>query len=61
MVDRVDEEAAERDQGGQQIEPGGPARAPEGLNATGNNDGNQISVTPDGSNYTEFRLIRLSG
>ncbi|MBV7672473.1 hypothetical protein STHAL_23785 [Streptomyces halstedii] len=31
------------------------------LNATGNNDGNQISVTPDGSNYTEFRLIKLSG
>ncbi|MFG3281561.1 RICIN domain-containing protein [Streptomyces sp. NPDC048111] len=29
------------------------------LNATGNNDGNQISVTPDGTNYTGFRLIRL--
>ncbi|MCT9089850.1 hypothetical protein N4G70_13360 [Streptomyces sp. ASQP_92] len=29
------------------------------LNATGNNDGNQISVTPDGTNYTGFRLIKL--
>ncbi|MFB7669025.1 RICIN domain-containing protein [Kitasatospora sp. NPDC056138] len=30
------------------------------LNATGNNDGNQISVTPDGTNYTNWRLIKLS-
>lgn len=30
------------------------------LNATGNNDGNQISVTPDGTNYTNWRLIRLA-
>ncbi|WP_329578250.1 RICIN domain-containing protein [Kitasatospora sp. NBC_01250] len=29
------------------------------LNATGNNDGNQISVTPDGTNYTNWRLIKL--
>ncbi|WP_330331925.1 RICIN domain-containing protein [Streptomyces sp. NBC_00536] len=29
------------------------------LNATGNNDGNQISVTPDGTNYTSWRLIKL--
>ncbi|MFF4159387.1 RICIN domain-containing protein [Streptomyces sp. NPDC001678] len=29
------------------------------LNATGNNDGNQISVTPDGTNYQNFRLIKL--
>ncbi|MFF7498208.1 hypothetical protein ACFZBM_02060 [Streptomyces lavendulae] len=29
------------------------------LNATGNGDGNQISVTPDGTNYTNWRLIRL--
>ena len=34
---------------------------PDGtLNATGNNDGNQISVTPDGMNYTQWRLIKLS-
>ncbi|MFJ6699626.1 hypothetical protein ACIQM4_26630 [Streptomyces sp. NPDC091272] len=34
---------------------------PDGtLNATGKNDGNQISVTPDGTNYTQWRLIRLS-
>ncbi|WP_250403670.1 RICIN domain-containing protein [Streptomyces cellostaticus] len=33
---------------------------PDGtLNATGNNDGNQISVTPDGTNYTNWRLIKL--
>ncbi|MER6298218.1 hypothetical protein ABT247_01430 [Kitasatospora sp. NPDC001539] len=33
---------------------------PDGtLNATGDNDGNQISVTPDGTNYTNWRLIRL--
>ncbi|MFD7031958.1 RICIN domain-containing protein [Streptomyces sp. NPDC059917] len=30
------------------------------LNATGNNDGNQISVTPDGTNYTSWRLIKLA-
>ncbi|MFF4298511.1 RICIN domain-containing protein [Streptomyces vinaceus] len=30
------------------------------LNATGNNDGNQISVTPDGTNYPNWRLIRLA-
>ncbi|MCF3102334.1 hypothetical protein IPZ58_12155 [Streptomyces roseoverticillatus] len=30
------------------------------LNATGNNDGNQISVTPDGTNYPNWRLINLS-
>jgi hypothetical protein len=30
------------------------------LNATGNRDGNQISVTPDGTNYTNWRLIKLS-
>ncbi|MFF8268349.1 RICIN domain-containing protein [Streptomyces sp. NPDC016562] len=30
------------------------------LNATGNSDGNQISVTPDGTNYKEWRLIKLS-
>ncbi|MEU8581205.1 RICIN domain-containing protein [Streptomyces abikoensis] len=29
------------------------------LNATGNNDGNQISVTPGGTNYTNWRLIKL--
>lgn len=29
------------------------------LNATGNNDGNQISVTPDGTNYRNWRLIKL--
>ncbi|MCD9141388.1 RICIN domain-containing protein [Streptomyces albireticuli] len=29
------------------------------LNATGNRDGNQISVTPDGTNYKEWRLIKL--
>lgn len=29
------------------------------LNATGNGDGNQISVTPDGTNYTNWRLIKL--
>ncbi|MFF7727125.1 RICIN domain-containing protein [Streptomyces sp. NPDC008001] len=29
------------------------------LNATGNNDGNQISVTPDGTNYKNWRLIKL--
>ncbi|MFJ9847486.1 hypothetical protein ACIRYZ_45125 [Kitasatospora sp. NPDC101155] len=29
------------------------------LNATGNDDGNQISVTPDGTNYQNFRLIKL--
>ncbi|MER5883660.1 RICIN domain-containing protein [Streptomyces sp. NPDC001941] len=29
------------------------------LNATGNVDGNQISVTPDGTNYKEWRLIKL--
>ncbi|MDH6145746.1 MULTISPECIES: RICIN domain-containing protein [Kitasatospora] len=29
------------------------------LNATGNDDGNQISVTPQGTNYTGFRLIKL--
>ncbi|GAA2793121.1 hypothetical protein GCM10010441_17960 [Kitasatospora paracochleata] len=29
------------------------------LNATGDWDGNQISVTPDGTNYQNFRLIRL--
>ncbi|MFI1798828.1 RICIN domain-containing protein [Streptomyces sp. NPDC020379] len=28
-------------------------------NATGNGDGNQISVTPDGTNYTNWRLIKL--
>ncbi|MFD9569171.1 RICIN domain-containing protein [Streptomyces sp. NPDC059982] len=34
---------------------------PDGtLNATGNGDGNQISVTPDGTNYTNWRLIKLS-
>lgn len=34
---------------------------PDGtLNATGNNDGNQISVTPDGTNYPNWRLIQLS-
>ncbi|MBF6049782.1 hypothetical protein GO001_32145 [Streptomyces sp. NRRL B-1677] len=33
---------------------------PDGtLNATGNNDGNQISVTPDGTNYRNWRLIKL--
>ncbi|MFF4528500.1 RICIN domain-containing protein [Streptomyces sp. NPDC001407] len=33
---------------------------PDGtLNATGNGDGNQISVTPDGTNYTNWRLIKL--
>ncbi|MEV6669514.1 hypothetical protein [Streptomyces sp. NPDC051162] len=33
---------------------------PDGtLNATGNSDGNQISVTPDGTNYTNWRLITL--
>ncbi|KJY41768.1 hypothetical protein VR41_10980 [Streptomyces sp. NRRL B-1568] len=33
---------------------------PDGtLNATGDNDGNQISVTPDGTNYTNWRLIKL--
>lgn len=30
------------------------------LNATGTGDGNQISVTPDGTNYTNWRLIKLS-
>ncbi|MEV7250628.1 RICIN domain-containing protein [Streptomyces cyaneofuscatus] len=30
------------------------------LNSTGNNDGNQISVTPDGMNYKQWRLIKLS-
>ncbi|WP_162889985.1 RICIN domain-containing protein [Streptomyces olivoreticuli] len=30
------------------------------LNATGTRDGNQISVTPDGTNYTDWRLIKLS-
>ncbi|ROQ93796.1 hypothetical protein EDE04_0201 [Streptomyces sp. 2132.2] len=30
------------------------------LNATGDNDGNQISVTPDGTNYPNWRLIRLA-
>ncbi len=30
------------------------------LNATGTRDGNQISVTPDGTNYTNWRLIKLS-
>ncbi|MCC2280762.1 hypothetical protein LKL35_36125 [Streptomyces sp. ET3-23] len=29
------------------------------LNATGNYDTNQISVTPDGTNYTNWRLIKL--
>ncbi|MEU8625055.1 hypothetical protein [Streptomyces sp. NPDC048669] len=34
---------------------------PDGtLNATGTGDGNQISVTPDGTNYTNWRLITLS-
>ncbi|SDS64918.1 hypothetical protein SAMN05216371_0342 [Streptomyces sp. TLI_053] len=33
---------------------------PDGtLNATGTGDGNQISVTPDGANFTGWRLIRL--
>ncbi|MCX4755721.1 RICIN domain-containing protein [Kitasatospora purpeofusca] len=33
---------------------------PDGtLNATGTGDGNQISVTPDGTNFTNWRLIRL--
>lgn len=31
----------------------------EVVNATGNGDGNQISVTPDGTNYTNWRLIKL--
>ncbi|GAA4076734.1 hypothetical protein GCM10022284_10780 [Streptomyces hundungensis] len=30
------------------------------LNATGTNDGNQVSVTPDGANFTNWRLIKLS-
>ncbi|MFF4739908.1 RICIN domain-containing protein [Streptomyces sp. NPDC001262] len=29
------------------------------LNVTGNGDGNQISVTPDGTNYTNWRLVKL--
>ncbi|MFI9064250.1 hypothetical protein ACIGQE_20620 [Streptomyces sp. NPDC053429] len=30
------------------------------LNATGTGDGNQISVTPDGTNFPNWRLIKLS-